>query len=159
LINKLSKREQKIARAREVQELHIGGMSSVEIADFLGISARTVWRDRYLVKQLNRTEARTLNHDECLGERLTILQGIRTKALQDYQLCPAHSTAKVGFLNAALRAEDKIIQLLLKVGAIVQTPEPYEVGGDIPWEKPGVRQAYLTFLKLARETGDKNPEL
>jgi hypothetical protein len=156
LTNKPSKRERKIARARQVQELHIGGLSSDAIAEFLGISERTVWGDLKMAKQLNREEARSLDHEESLGERLAVLRSIRTRALQDYQTCPAHSTAKVGFLNTALKAEEKIIQLQLKVGAIVMVPERLTVEEGLPFEDAEIRKDYLALLKKARAKNIKN---
>ena len=156
MTNKPSKRERKIARARQVQELHIGGLSSDAIAEFLGISERTVWRDLKMAKQFNREEARSLDHEESLGERLAVLRSIRTRALQDYQTCPAHSTAKVGFLNTALKAEEKIIQLQLKVGAIVMVPERLTVEEGLPFEDAEIRKDYLALLKKARAKGIKN---
>jgi DNA-binding CsgD family transcriptional regulator len=153
--HKPSKRAQKTARARQVQELQIGGLSSAEIAEFLGISERTVWRDLKLVQLLNREEARSLDHEESLGERLAVLRSIRTRALQDYQTCPAHSTAKVGFLNTALKAEEKILQLQLKVGVIVMMPERLAVEDGLPFEDAEIRQDYLALLKKARAKGIK----
>jgi hypothetical protein len=44
-----------------------------------------------MAKQLNREEARSLDHEESLGERLAVLRSIRTRALQDYQTCSAHT--------------------------------------------------------------------
>jgi DNA-binding CsgD family transcriptional regulator len=67
LSQKPSKHERKISRARQVQELQIGGLSPAEIFEFLGISERTVWRDLKLAKLLNREEARNLDHEESLG--------------------------------------------------------------------------------------------
>jgi hypothetical protein len=159
LTNKPSKREQKIARARQVQDLHIGGLSSELIAEFLGISERTVWRDLRMAQQLNREEARSLDHDESLGERLAVLRSIRTRALQDYQTCPAHSTARVGFLNVALRTEEKITQLQLKVGAIVMVPERLSVEEGLPFQDAEIRKDYLALLKKARAKGFKIPPM
>ncbi len=149
-------RSRKIARAREIQELHLGGLNPAEMAAFLGISERTVWRDLKLAKQLNREEARSLDHEESLGERLAVLRSIRTRALQDYQTCPAHGTAKVGFLNTALKAEEKILQLQLKVGAIVTVPDRLGLEEGLPFEDPEIRQDYLALLKKARSKGIKD---
>ncbi len=153
--HKSSKSEQKAARARQVLDLQIEGLSPVEIGEFLGIAERTVWRDLKLAKQLNREEVRSLDHEESLGERLTVLRSIRTRALQDYQTCPAHSTAKVGFLNTALKAEEKILQLQLKVGAIVMVPDRLSLEEGLPFQDPEIRQEYLALLKKARGKGVK----
>ncbi len=156
MTQKPSKQERKIIRARQVQELQIGGLSPVEIAEFLGISERTVWRDLNLAKLLNREEARSLDHEESLGERLAVLRSIRTRALQDYQTCPAHSTVKVGFLNTALKAEEKIIHLQLHVGAIAKVRQPLAMEEGLPFEDEEIRQDFLALLKKARAKGAKN---
>ncbi len=151
-----SKREQKNSRVRKVQELQIEGLAPGEIAAFLGVSERTVFRDLRLAKQLNQEEARSLEHEVSLGERLFVLRGIRTRALQDYQTCPVHSTARVGFLNTALKAEERITFLLLKVGAIMEVPERLTVEEGLPFEDPEIRKDYLALLKKARLKGAKN---
>jgi hypothetical protein len=155
LTPKPSKHERKISRARQVQELQIGGLSPAEIAEFLGISERTVWRDLKLAKLLNREEARSPDHEESLGERLAVLRSIRTRALQDYQTCPVHSTAKVGFLNTALKAEGKIIYLQMKVGAIGKVQKPLAVEEGLPFEDAEIRKDFLALLKKARAKGAK----
>jgi hypothetical protein len=97
-----------------------------------------------------------LDHEESLGERLMVLRSIRTRALQDYQTCPAHSPAKVGFLKAALKAEEDIIQLSFKVGALVMVPERLSVEEGLTFEDPEIRKDYLALLKKARAKGLKN---
>jgi len=147
---KPSKQERKISRARHVQELQIGGLAPGEIAEFLEISERTVWRDLKLAKRLNREEARSLDQEESLGERLAVLRTIRTRALQDYQTCPAPSTARVSYLNVALKAEEKIIQLQLTVGAIGKVQKFLTAAEGLPFEDAEIRKDFLALLKKAR---------
>lgn len=155
MTNKPSKRDEKIVRAQQARELHIGGLSCETIAEFLGISERTVWRDLKLAKQLERQEARSLDHEESLGECLTVLGSIRTRALQDYQTCQAHSTVRVGFLKTALKAEEKIIQLFCKVGTLDMVPERLSVEDRLTFEDTEIRRDYLALLKKARAKGLK----
>jgi hypothetical protein len=42
------------------------------------------------------------------------------------------------------------------MGVIKKVPERLAVEESIPFEDPDVRKAYLGFLKLARERGEKN---
>lgn len=152
---KLSKREQKIARAMEVQAHYIGGMRPGDIAGLMGVSERTVWNDLKLARQLNREEVQAFDHEELLGKRLKVFRLIRTNALRDYQLCKEGGNAKVAFLNIALRAEEKITQLLQDVGAIVKVPERVSIEEGNPFSDPEFRQKYVALMKEAKAKGIK----
>jgi hypothetical protein len=62
----------------------------------------------------------------------------------------------VGYLNTALKTTEKLMQLYQEVGVLVKVPERLAVEERIPFENAEVRKAYISFLKLAREKGEKN---
>jgi len=51
------------------------------------------------------------------------------------------------------------VKELQDCGLLAKVPERLLLGPDLPFEDPEVRQAYLDFLILARERGEKNLDL
>jgi hypothetical protein len=76
--------------------------------------------------------------------------------MRHFQLSEENTSVKVGYLNTALKATERLVQLYLEVGVITKVPERLAVEERIPFEDPDVRMAYLGFLKLARQRGEKN---
>jgi hypothetical protein len=58
-----------------------------------------------------------------------------------------------------MTAQEKLVKELQDCGLLAKVPERLLLGPDLPFEDPEVRQAYLDFLILARERGEKNLEV
>jgi len=154
IIPAISRRRQE--RLRKVQDLFDSGMKVREIATYFVISERSVFRDLADVKTLNRALIAEVDPDDILGREYSFLIQLRRKAMRDYLLCREGDNAKVGYLRTALAVHEKLMKLLQDSGLIAKMPERFSLEADVPFEDPEVRQAYLAFLKLARERGEKN---
>jgi hypothetical protein len=143
-------------RMRKVQDLFDSGMKPKEISEYIGKCERQIYRDLADVKVLNRALIMEVDHCDILGRELRFLQELRRKAMRDYMLCREGDNAKVGYLRTALTAHEKLVKMLQDAGLIKKVPERVAVETAIPFEDPDVRKAYLDFLKLARERGEKN---
>jgi predicted DNA-binding protein (UPF0251 family) len=152
----MSKRDELEARCLEVKELQVLGMKAGDIALVYGVSERTIWNYLRRARKLFSRTARNLNHEEILGETVRILESIRLKALRHFHQAEANNAVKVGYLNTALKTTEKLMQLYQEVGVLVKVPERLAVEERIPFENAEVRKAYISFLKLAREKGEKN---
>ena len=152
----MSKRDEIEDRCLEVKELQVLGMKVTEIAQMYGVTERSIWNYLRRAKELFSRAARNINHEEVLGETVKTLELIRAKAMRHFQLSEENTSVKVGYLNTALKATERLVQLYLEVGVITKVPERLAVEERIPFEDPDVRMAYLDFLKLARERGEKN---
>ena len=154
IIPVISKRRQE--RLKKVQDLFDSGMKVTEIATYFVISERSVFRDLADAKILNRALILEVNQDDILGREFRFLMELRRKAMRDYLLCREGDNAKVGYLRTALMAHEKLLKMLQDAGLLTKVPERFSLESNIPFEDPEVRQAYLNFLKLAREKGEKN---
>jgi hypothetical protein len=154
IIPAISKRRQE--RLKKVQDLYDSGMKVKEIAAYFVITERSVFRDLAAVKVLNRALIIEVDPDDVLGREYRFLIQLRRKAMRDYLLCRDGDNAKVGYLRTTLAVHEKLMKLLQDSGLIAKMPERFSLEADIPFEDPEVRKAYLAFLKLARERGEKN---
>ena len=152
----MSKRDEMEERCLEVKELQILGMKVPQIAQMYGVTERSIWNYLRRARELFSRTARNLNHDEILGETVKILERIRTKAMRHFHLCEENTAAKVGYLNTALKATEKLVQLYQEVGVLVKVPERLAVEEGLPFEDPEIRKEYLALLKKARAKGEKN---
>ena len=139
----------------EVQALKVSGMKLSDIALVYGVSERTIWNYLRRARQLFARTAVNLKHEEILGETLHNLKCILTKALRHFHLSPRNSAMKVGYLNTALRATEKLIQLYQGVGALVKVPDRLALEEGLPFDDPEIRKDYLALLKKARARGVK----
>lgn len=143
-------------RMRKVQDLYDSGMKLKEIAEYFGKSVRQMQRDLADTKALNRALIVEVNQDDILGREFRFLQELRRKAMRDYMLCREGDNAKVGYLRTALTAHERLVKMLQDSGLMNKVPERLALETEIPFEDPDVRKAYLGFLKLARERGEKD---
>ena len=151
----MAKRQEIEERCIEVQALKGSGMKTAEIALVLGVSERTIWNYLKRAQELFRRTARNLKHEEILGETLKILEGVRIQAWRHFHLCSEDSPVKVGYLNATLKATEKLIQLYQGVGALLKVPDRLSLEEGLPFGDPEIRQDYLALLKKARSRGIK----
>jgi transposase len=155
----MAKRQELEARGLEVQALKASGMKIAEIALVFGVSERTIWNYLRGAKELLRRAAINLQHEEVLGETLKVLETIRTQAWWHFHLCPEESAVKVGYLNTALKATEKIVQLCQGVGVLLKVPERLALEEGLPFADAEIRKDYLALLKKARSRGIKIPGL
>lgn len=153
----MAKQQEIEERCLEIHALKTSGVKVSEIACVYGVSERTVWNDLKRVKELFRRAGDELQHGEILGETLDFLGRIRTQAWRHFQLCPEDSAVKVGYLNTALKATEKITQLCQGVGALDRVPERLALEVGLDFGDPEIRQDYLALLKKARSRGVKIP--
>lgn len=152
----MSKRDEIEDRCLEVKELQVLGMRVNEIAHMYGVTERSIWNYLKRARELFSRAARNINHEEILGETVKTFELIRAKAMRHFQLSEENTSVKVGYLNTALKATERLVQLYQEVGVIKKVPERLAVREAIPFEDSEVREAYLSFLILARKKGEKN---
>ena len=123
----------------------------------------TIRLDKDLASLISRaSRASGRNRSEIAREalrrqlKLEQFEQLRRKAMRDYLLCREGDNAKVGYLRTALMAHEKLLKMLQDAGLLTKVPERFSLESNIPFDDPEVRQAYLNFLKLAREKGEKN---
>jgi transposase len=155
----MAKRQEIEERCLEVQALKGSGMKITEIALVYGVSERTIWNYLKRAQELFSRAARNLKHEEILGETLKILERIRTQAWRHFHLCPEDNAIKVGYLNATIKATEKLIQLYQGVGALGKVPDRLAIEEGLPFGDPEIRKDYLALLKKARSRGVKIPGL
>jgi predicted transcriptional regulator len=155
----MAKRREIEERCLEMQALKMAGMNVSEIALVHGVSERTVWNYLKRAKELFRVTARNLKHEEILGETAATLQRILTQAWRHFHRCPEDNAIKVGYLNTALKATEKLIQLYQGVGVLSKVPERLALEEGLPFSDPEIRKDYLALLKKARSRGIKIPGL
>ncbi|MEJ2069426.1 MAG: helix-turn-helix domain-containing protein [Syntrophobacterales bacterium] len=152
----MSKRDEMEERCLEVKELQVLGMKVPQIAQIYGVTERSIWNYLRRARELFSRAAKNLNHDEILGETVKTLERIRIMAMRHFHLCEENNAVKVGYLNAALRATEKLVQLYQEVGVLVKVPERLAVEEGLPFEDEEIRKKYLTLLKEARAKKEKN---
>lgn len=152
----MSKRDEMEERCLVVKELRVLGMKVPQIAQIYGVTERSIWNYLRRARELFSRAAKNLNHDEILGETVKTLERIRTMAMRHFHLCEENNAVKVGYLNAALRATEKLVQLYQEVGVLVKMPERLAVEEGLPFEDEEIRKKYLTLLKEARAKKEKN---
>jgi predicted transcriptional regulator len=145
-------RKERITKVREMIEL---GAKTSEIAQLLGISQRMVQMDLVASKQLSREMVGSIDRGETLGTEIAFWLQICRQAMRDYNHAQSEN-AKIGFLRVASEARSKFNKLLQDYGLIKKVSERLDMETEIPFEDPQVRKAYLDFLILARERGEKN---
>jgi hypothetical protein len=146
------------SRIRQVQEMKLSGFRPGEIATKLGISRRQVDRDLKDGKILSRLMAQEFDQDSFLGDSIKFWLQIRWKSMRDSEMCQEEN-ARIGHRRNAMTAQEKLVKELQDCGLLAKVPERLLLGPDLPFEDPEVRQAYLDFLILARERGEKNLDL
>ena len=152
----MSKRVEIEDRCLEVKELQVLGMRVAEIAQMYGVTERTIWNYLRRARELFSRAARNIDHEEIFGEIVKTLELIRAKAMRHFHLFEDNTSVKIGYLNTALKATERLVQLYQEVGVLKKVPERLAVQESIPFEDLEVRKAYLGFLKLARQKGEKN---
>jgi hypothetical protein len=142
-------------RITKVQEMVEHGAKTSEIAQLLGISQRMVQMDLVASKQLSSEMVGSMDRGETLGTEIAFWLQICRQAMRDYNRAQSEN-GKIGFLRVASEARSKFNKLLQDYGLIKKVSEQLDSETKIPFEDPQVRKAYLDFLILAREKGEKD---
>jgi len=104
-----------------VLDLTRRGMTNHAIAKILKVHRNTVTNDLKAIKKFQAEAVRNLDPDEETGSALDYYTKIRDQAYAQY-LEAKNPNAKLGFLQAALRAQDMHVKLLMDTGTIDKTP-------------------------------------
>lgn len=131
-------------------------MNVAEIAQIYSVTERSIWNYLRRVRELFSRSASNINLEEVFDETGKILELIRAKAMRHFQLSEENMSVKLGYLNTALKVTERLVQVYQEVGVLKKVPERLVLEELIPFEDPEVRRAYLGFLKLARQKGEKN---
>lgn len=100
-----------------VFDLHLRGMTNGAIGSILKVHRNTVSSDLRAIKKSQAKAVQRLDSDEETGATLGYYKKLRDEAYQQYLECES-AGAKLGFLQAALRAQEMYTKLLMDVGTI-----------------------------------------
>jgi hypothetical protein len=104
-----------------VLDLHLRGMTNHAIAKILKVHRNTVTNDLKAIKRRQAEVVRNLDPDEETGAALDYYLKVRDQAYAQY-LESTNANAKLGFLQAALRAQEMHVRLLVETGTIEKAP-------------------------------------
>ena len=105
---------------RRIQDLYISGMKIYEIAQYIGKSQRSVYRDLADVKELNRAMIMEVSQDDILGREIRFLEELRRKTMRECSLCREGDNARIGYLRTALAVHTHAVNPITT--AIVTAP-------------------------------------
>jgi hypothetical protein len=142
-------------RALKIWEMFEKGAKVSQLAELFGISERMIYKDLSAAKAIHKASVENVDQGELLGGSLASWRMIYRQAMRDYQIAQ-NDNAKIGFMRVASEARAKLDKLLQDSGLMTRVPERLALETEIPFEDPDVRKAYLGFLKLARERGEKD---
>jgi len=139
-------------RILKVWEMHEGGATTAEIAEYFGISRRMVQHDLKLAPRLLKETVLNQDGGEILVGEIVGLQQIIKLAMRDYQMAQSEN-AKIGFLRVASEARAKLQKLYQETGLIATVPTRISLEEANPFSDPEFRKKYIALLKEARERG------
>jgi hypothetical protein len=108
-------------RRAMVLDFHLRGMTNHAIAAILKVHRNTVTNDLKAIKKQQADAVRNLDPDEETGAALDYYLKLRDQAYAQY-LEADNANAKLGFLQAAIRAQDMHMRLLMDTGTVERTP-------------------------------------
>lgn len=139
----MGKREETDNLAMEVYALTLRNMKKVEIARYLGIDRKQVYRLISRYKAILRWLSEHIDGALYLGETLAGLKQLYSDALENIDKSEPGSTVAVGWAKIALEALKEMKKLLQECGAVFKMPETVEEG--IPFDDPEIRRKYLAL--------------
>jgi division protein CdvB (Snf7/Vps24/ESCRT-III family) len=151
----MGKRNEINERVMRVASLRRKKMQIADIARFLSISERQVYKDLNRAQQLYKLLITKGESEKLLGERLNVFVEMEQEALAKFASMDPKTNVALGYLNAARDAGKEIKKLLQEAGMITKVPEQLDLTPGIPFEDPEVRAAYYQFLKIARAKREK----
>jgi len=140
-------------------------MQNHAIAKLLKVHRNTITNDLKQIKRQQADAVRRLDSDEEAGATLDYYKKLRDDAYQQY-IEVQSSGAKLGFLQAALRAQEMYVKLLMDIGAIDKTAARvttthvgqigvrHDLGGKSTDELMSRRKAILEDLGMSRISGN-----
>lgn len=108
-------------RRSMVLDFHLRGITNNAIAVILKVHRNTVTNDLRAIKRRQAEAVRNLDPDEETGAALDYYLKLRDQAYSQYMESD-NPNAKLGFLQAALRAQDMHIKLLMDTGTVEKAP-------------------------------------
>lgn len=108
-------------RRAYVLDFHLRGLANHTIAAMLKVHRNTITNDLKAIKKHQAEAVRNMDPDEETGSALNYYLKLRDQAYTQY-LEADNQNAKLGFLQAALRAQDMHIKLLIDTGTIEKAP-------------------------------------
>jgi hypothetical protein len=147
----MGKREETDNLAMEVYSLTLQNMSKVQIAKYLGIDRKQVYRLIKRYKAILRWLADHIDGALHLGETLVGLKQLYRDALENIGKSDPGSAVAVGWARVALDALKEMKKLLQECGAVFKMPESVEDG--IPFDDPEIRRDYMELQARAWAKG------
>ena len=144
----MGKREETDNLAMEVYSLTLQNMRKTEIAKYLGIDRKQVYRLINRYKAILRWLADHIDGALHLGETLVGLKQLYRDAIENVGKSEPGSAVAVGWARIALEALKEMKKLLQECGAVFKMPEAIEDG--IPFDDPVIRKKYLALRAEAR---------
>lgn len=108
-------------RRAMVLDFHLRGLTNHAIATILKVHRNTVTNDLKAIKRVQAEAIRNLDPDEEIGAARDYYLKLRDQAYAQY-VEAENDNAKLGFLQAAIRANDMHIKLLMDTGAVERAP-------------------------------------
>lgn len=135
-------------------------MTIIQIALYLSVPERKVYRLLVRAGDLYKLLATESDSERNIGETLTVFEEMEREALRKFAKAPANSTIAVAYLNAARDARKEIKKLLQEAGLMKKVPDQVNVGLITPEDLKDdeVRADSLALVKKVRERKEKSPE-
>jgi len=151
----MGKREETDNLAMEVYSLTLQKMGKTEIARYLGIDRKQVYRLVKRYEAILRWLADHIDGALHLGETLVGLKQLYRDALENVGKADPGSAVAVGWARIALEALKEMKKLLQECGAVFKMPEAIEDG--ISFDKPEIREKYM-LLRIEAKAGGGGKE-
>ena len=100
-----------------VMECKLRGLKVDTIAKLIGVHRNTITNDLKAIAKKQAEAIREIDVDATIGETMEYYDRLRDQALVEYGSAETHG-GKLGFLNAALKAQEMKAKLLMDVGVI-----------------------------------------
>jgi len=131
-------------RRLEVFKRTLKGESAAKIAEDLGVSPRTIHRDRVASRDLLAEMVESLAHSELLGEHLAVLEVLRAECMGRLDSCSDVAELRK-LVEVVLKVQRAWFEALVTVGAVARV----EIGGDQTGVVDGLRIATASKTELA----------
>jgi len=156
----MGKRDELNEQALLAASLRRQKMTISQIALYLGVPERKVFRLLIRAGNLYKLLAAASDSERNIGETLTVFEEMEREALQKFAKAPPNSTIAVAYLNAARDARKEIKKLLQEAGLMKRVPDQVNVGfvtkEDLKDDE--IRADSLALVKKVRERQEKSPE-
>lgn len=142
-------------RQKKVRQLRVRGEKIKDIADYLNVTERTIYKDLSELREEARKRAASAEHWEELGLGLDRYDDIYEMAMFDCHQAGGQN-ARAKFQKIALEANDKKLDLLLNCGVIARAPTT-SINVDVPIAELSTQELKKKKLRIIREIIDALP--